>query len=150
MICHVMFWDPFVVCCWDTLVVFMHVFASRSLLCHVGRMLIMHEFCVTLIGVFWLRVPVAEHLLEPLLREGIFPCMISTSPLCTSPLLTALNVVAYTILKPWPRDVVPPGRTPLSTSCYFRCWWLTCSYSLQRADVFIYVLFKMQFNTSWK
>ena len=71
---HVLFEIPLSLCWWDT-----HVspcmFALRSLLCHVSGMLIiiMHEFYVILIGVlFWLRVPVAEHLLAPLLREGIF------------------------------------------------------------------------------
>ena len=62
-------WDPFVVCWWDT-----HVspcmFALRSLLCHVGGILIiiMHDLCHTDRSPFWLRVPVAEHLLELLLH----------------------------------------------------------------------------------
>ena len=38
-------------------------------------------FCVILIGVLWLRVPVVEHLLKPLLCEGTFPSMIVTSSL---------------------------------------------------------------------
>jgi len=51
MIHHVVFGDPFVVCLWDTLVVVMHVFIEIPL-CHVSRIIIMHEFCVILIVVF--------------------------------------------------------------------------------------------------
>ena len=84
--------------------------------------------CVILIGVFCLRVPVVEHLLEPLLREGIFLVWYWHHLLCTSSLLTTLNVATYTILTPGPRDVFPLGQTPLSMSCVFLCWWLLCSF----------------------
>jgi len=75
--------------------------------------------------------------------------------LCTSTLLTTLNATAYTILTMGPEDVIPPGRTPLSTPYVFMCWWLLCSSSLQHADVFINVLLKCNLThheskRSWK
>ena len=117
---HVMLWDPLL---YVVGILFLSscMFVLTSLLCHVGRMLIMHVFCVILIGFFWLRFLVVEHLLEPLMREGIFPCMIDTSSLWTSLVLIALNATAYTILTPGPRNVVPPGRTPLSTAYVLMC-----------------------------
>ena len=39
-----------------------------------------------------------EHLIEPLLSEGIFPCVIETLSLCASPLLTTFSAASYTIL----------------------------------------------------
>ena len=70
-----------VVCCWDTLFVVMHVFCFDIPFVPCWRDAHHACFCVILIGVFWLRIPVVEYLLEPLLREGIFPCMIETSSL---------------------------------------------------------------------
>jgi len=80
MIFHVMFWDPFVVCWWDTHVS-PCVFALRSLLCHVGRMIIMHEFFVILIGVLLTESSCSGTSLLATLVWGNFPCMIKTSPL---------------------------------------------------------------------
>jgi len=74
-----------VVCCWDTLVVIMHVFCFDIPFVPCWRDAHHACFCVILIGVFSLRVLVVEHLLEPLLCEGILPCMIETPSLCTSP-----------------------------------------------------------------
>jgi len=81
---------------------------------------------------------------------GNFPCMIVTSSLCISSILTTLNAAAYTFLRAGPREVVPPGQTPLSMACAFMCWWISYSSSLQHANVFIYLILKMQSNTSWK
>ena len=113
--CYV--WRSLVSCWWDTLVVVMYVFEIPFLPCWQD---VHHAcFCVILIGVFWLGVLVVEHLLEPLLRERIFLVWSWHHLLCTSPLLTALNAAAYTILTSGPGDVVPPGWTPLSTTYVF-------------------------------
>lgn len=130
---HVRFhWDPFY-----------SMLAGCSLsscmsLCHTDR------------SPFLLRVPIAEHPLEPILCKGIFLVWQRRHLLCTSPLLTTLNATAYTILTPGLGDVVPPRRTPFSTAYVFMCWWMSCSSSLQHAYVFIYVLLKMQSNTPQK
>ena len=68
-----------VVCCWDTLVVIMHVFCIDIPFVPCWQDAHHSCFCIILIGVFWLRIIVVEYLLEPLLREGIFPWMITTS-----------------------------------------------------------------------
>jgi len=70
-----------VVCCWDTLVVVMHVFCFNIPFVPCWRDAHHSCFCVILIGVLWLRVLVVEHLWKPLLCEGILPCMIKTSSL---------------------------------------------------------------------
>ena len=116
-----------VVCFWDTLVVVMHVFFFDIPFVPCWRDAHHACFCVILIGVFWLRVLVVEHILEPLLREGILPCMIETSSL-----LTTLNAVAYTTLTSGPGDVVPLGQTPLS-AYVFMCYdfYVPLLYSMQ-------------------
>ena len=77
---HVMFWDPllYVVgilllsscmfCFWNPFYAMLAWCSSCMFSCHTNRS-------------FWLRVLVVEHLLEALLREGIFPCMIMTTSL---------------------------------------------------------------------
>jgi len=121
---------------WDPFYAMLAGCSSCMSLCHTDRSLLTESSCS---GTYLGATP----------AWGNFPCMIATSSLCTSSLLTTLNVATYTILTLGPEDVVPLRQTPLSTTYVLMCWWLSCSSSLQHADVFIYVHLKMQFNTSW-
>lgn len=109
---HACFEIPSMPCWWDA--------HHAWVLCHTDRSLLIESFVV-------------EHLLEPLLREGIFFVWSRHRLLCTTSLLATLNEVAYTILRPGPRDVVPPRRTPLSTSYVFMCsdyWHVPVLYNM--------------------
>ena len=81
---------------------------------------------------------------------GNFPCMIATSLLCTSSLLTTLNAAAYTILTPGPGDVVPLGWTPLSMAYVFMLLMIDMFLFFIACTCIIYALLKMKFNTPWK
>ena len=113
MILHVLFEIPLLYVD-GILILSSCMFALRSLLCHVGGIIIMHEFCVILIWVFLTESSCSGTSLGATPTWGHFPCMITTSPLCTSSLLTTLNAVAYTILTLGLGDVIPLGWTLLS------------------------------------
>lgn len=77
---HVMFWDPLLYVVGILLLSsWMFCFDIPFVPCWQDA----HHACfyVILIGVFWLRIPVVEYLLEPLLHGDIFPCMIAISSL---------------------------------------------------------------------
>ena len=144
-------WDLALCCYWC---IFSYGFMScmRSLLCHIGKMLIFicvllrslvfqdwrdtliyyMSAMVILIGVFlyvW-QFHSGKSLKEvnPLLREGNFSLYVIRKHIHVHILLTAHNVAAYTILTPRPGDIVPPGWTPLSNDVFL--WLLILFFPL--------------------
>lgn len=87
---------------WDPFYAMLARCSSCMSLCHIDRSLLTKSSC-------------SEHLLNPLLRVGIFRWS-RHHLLCTSSLLTTLNVAADTILTLGLEDVVLHGRTPLWTT----------------------------------
>jgi len=80
MICHGVFWDPFVVCWWDTHVVVLYVCIEIPFMpCWWDDH---HAWvCVILIGVLLTKSTCSGTSLGATPAWGHFPCMIATSPL---------------------------------------------------------------------
>ena len=157
-------WDLSLCCYWC---IFSYGFVScmRSLLCHIGRMLVF--ICVLLrslvfqdwqdtliyymlamvilIGVFlyvWeFQRGTSLKEVKPLLHEGNFSLYVIGKHIHVHLLLTTHNAVAYTILTSRAGDVVPSGRTPSSKNVFL--WLLILSYYvplIYSINLFIYVL----------
>jgi len=80
---YVMLWDPLLYVVGILLLSSCMCFSLTSLLCHVGGMRTMLVLCHTDKSLLIESSSCGTSLLEPLLREGILPCMIKTSSLCT-------------------------------------------------------------------
>ena len=137
-------WDLVFFLMWDVLIV---MFWLRSLCRHIDGILMHHHVCLNwdpfdamLAGcslLSYMKLCHADR--SPFLNEssynrtsrgatpawGYIPYMIEKTHSCTSSLFLALNAATYTILTLGPRDIVPLGRTPLSTltfSCVDDCY----------------------------
>lgn len=126
-------------CFWDTLVLIVHLFFFDIPFVPFWRDAHHACSCVILIGV-WLRVLVVENLLEPLLCEGLFPCMIETKNCCVHHFYWQHLMQRPTPPSLGPEDIVPPGQTLLTTTYVFMGWWLLCSSSFLHELVFLNVL----------
>ena len=146
---HVMCWDP-LLCGEGILLLLSCMFFIEIAFIPCRRDAHHACFSVILIRVFWLRIRVVEHLLEPLLREGIFLVWSWNHLFCTSSLLTKLNAAHYTIFTPGPREVVPPRWTLLSTTYVFMLLMIVLFLFSSACKCIHWYSFKMKFNTSWK
>lgn len=145
---HVMCWDPLL--CGDGIL----LLSSCMFFIEIPFMPCWQDahhacFCVILIGVFWLRIRVMKHFLEPLLREDIFLVWSWNHLLCISSLLTKLNVAHYTILTLGLGDVVPPRRTSLLMTYVFMLLMIVLFLFSSTCKCIHWYSFKMEFNTSW-